>query len=489
MKQIPASVAAFGIILSLSHCKSRQNESASAKRYEYDDGQCVAAMTFDSKKYSSVTKCRLAALDAYGQAILSQTSDKDDVQNIASRRIFDVYGINASDRAAAKLPGVVSLKEAYSIGPTMGSLCFNDEESTNLYWENWFVDKISGPKKQIEAIAEFVAEHHALMGGTNGGAFSIRRIEFCPISVLKAKMTYSAGLLTIGLPKKLKSYTHYSANELKGMWDRGEFFLDESVQKTLPQQLREYLYGKNPIMTQLWQVLNPTGAVRSNLRMALHSGANETAINIKKYFGKPWTHETIGSVLERLVGIKLVEQGKAVQLSPKTNTPEATQVVYKNVLTEKNLSDLTKVIEQNKFGTFLQEWTCQLDNRQTANEASAIAQAAICRAKNENVKIAYKLKNALVNVANFHHIDVCAAFSYGSTGQYIAPDAIDGVRDANTFSFEVEAEGTVNVVTGDLVNVTALTDLGKRSVAHTIETKGFVEALQSTLGETKSSCQ
>ena len=508
---VKVMLLSFIAMACITSCKKRSENVSAAKRYEYDDSTCTSTMKFrNSGPFKSVTACRLAALASYGEQILTQTKDHDDVQNIATSRLFDIYGINQSDRAKVKIPGTTQLKEVYRITPTVGSLCFNDEESSNLYWDNWFVDKISGPKKQIEAIAEFIAEHHALLGGVNDGPFSFRQVEFCPADKLNAKMKYSQGKLEIGIPKDGRSFAFYNTAELKKMWDSGEIFSEAFKAEGMSNEVKEYLFGRNKNYEKIWQIMNPTGLVRTTFRSGLSSNAKagiekirSSAASIlkaeKSATGSGESDATaevlsdnsddISQFLESQLGVSTDAEAKGLKLTSNDNLKVGPLSVYNNHLNAQSLKLLKKIIETKKMGQFLKEWSCRLDNKILANQVSAIAQTAICRAVDSQMNVKYNLKNAFINIANFHNIDVCAGFSIGGLQDYVAP-VVDpaNARHKSDFNFEVEADGWLNVVTGDNVNVTALIEVGKQSVARTIQTKSFVDALEHTAANKTASC-
>jgi hypothetical protein len=438
------------VIMVAWSCRTTDSES-DLDRVKYQDAS--SKDIGPGKKFENWTEARLQALAEYGEQLLAATQDADDIQNQTNQRIREIYNLKKGDEAAFARLQVEKLKDVYTITPRRGSQCFSEEgDGRDLFYgggaTSVFVDSLTGPKKQVEAIAEFLGEYHALMGGKNSGIATIQRVEFCPDSVWKFKMAYKGGVLSIGLPHHTLSYGFYNSQQIMQMWDSGEF-----LQSSLPPDVAK---SAKTQIGMLWSLINPIGAFRIALRRGLLDRSVELAERIRGWLNRK---ATVAGMMPELQGL-----------------------VYEQILSAENRARLADLEKAGKSADLLRNWSCIANQPSSLNHVSAIAQAAICKAKQRNTTVKYDLKATLVNVANIHQIDVCAAFQVGTfDDRFLNQQPVQIVRENEEFRYEVNATGVVNVVTGDLINVTALMDIGHHATAKTLESLTFDRAIAATL--------
>ena len=70
----------------------------------------------------------------------------------------------------------------YRITPKQGGTCFSSSENP-IESENFWNNQVEPLRKQIEHVAEFLAQYHVDLDGQDPGPFGVKDVELCPITV------------------------------------------------------------------------------------------------------------------------------------------------------------------------------------------------------------------------------------------------------------------------------------------------------------------
>lgn len=434
--------------LTIHACRTSSRRGADVKRVSYSQAKAAESARQACEHIADKTSQNICFLTEYAKLLLSQTSDFDDISNMVAEK-FKQNGIQAY------LP--ISI---YRIAPKPGGTCFS-HDSHPVESENFYNNQVEQIRKQIENVAEFLAQYHVDIDGQDPGPFGIKDIELCPISMTQGrKLALHGSTLTIGLPVKglvSTSYGWYSFTELRGMWDRGEMF-----EKTysIKQRVIDLFAGEQTSF--IWKIANPAGPIRNPLRQLLRNQGQD----ILKRLTSLRRSETNMSPEERARTVRSVlDLDKTSPSSQNFYIPEVLNAVS---------SDLEKVLNggEQKVDELLSEWQCQTEKMLASSEIANAAIGGLVE-RSESTNVTYDIKASWVAVANFHNINIDVFGLYASHNQFIETPRVN----EQNFNFKVKAEGRVVVVTGDQVNVTTAINVLTSSVKRTIYTEGLHKSM------------
>jgi hypothetical protein len=428
-------------------CKTvKDADTARMNRVEFSQTKSSEIAKQACASARNKTAQNLCFLSEYGKQLLSQSSDPDDVSNDVKEKL---------ERSGVKNYRPMS---SYIIRPKTGGVCFS-EDGYAVEAENFWNNQVEPLRKQIEHVAEFLAQYHVDVLGQDPGPFGIQYVELCPITVTnKRRMALHGTTLTIGLPVKgmiSQTYGWYTFTELRQMWDQGEIFSENySIKDTV---VNLFIGKRTPF---LWLITNPVGPVRNNLRSFLRVQGQDLVRKL----------ESINRPKDNIAKNQIPITIKST-MSLNRGSNEYNSRYMKDVI-DLAYEHLDRIIQSPQVFEFLDEWLCQA---QLVSTSPDLANAAIggFTQRNESTTVNYDIKSSLVAVANFHNINIDVMGAFISHSRFI-----ETPRSNNqTFKFDVKAEGKVVVVTGDQVNVTTALSIIKPSVERSVYTKSLYKAI------------
>jgi hypothetical protein len=442
------SIIAIALCLCLQSCKARNDATSKVKRVQYSQAKAAESATRACQSTTELTSRNLCFLAEYSKQLLSQSSDYDDITTQVNEKL--------SRKGVTKfLP-----MSRFRISPKPGGTCFS-HDSNPIEAESFWNNQVEPIRKQIENVAEFLAQYHVDMDGQDPGPFGIQDVELCPITVTEGrKIALHGSTLTLGLPVKgivSKTYGWYSFIELRKMWDSGDIF-EKSY--SIKQAATDLFAGRQTPF--VWILGNPVGQARSALRQFLKNQGGELL-----------------SKLDRLIS-------SSSQLSPKDRaksissilsldpSDESSKKFYAPAALTYSSSELQEILESSKGEELLQEWKCQTEKILASSEIANAAIGGLVE-RSDSTNVNYDIKASWVAVANFHNINVDVLGAFANHSQFIETPRTNEQK----FNFEVKAQGKVVVVTGDQVNVTAALNVLLASVQRTIYSESLFQTMKN----------
>jgi hypothetical protein len=398
------------------------------------------------EKSATLTDKNICFLNEYGAALLSRTTDHDDLSRLAEADLKK-RGIN----------NYIPLS-SYSVGPKYGGTCFNSDEYP-LEAENFWNDQVEPLRKQIEHVAEFLMQFHLEMDGADPVVFGIKKVELCPLPMnASKKIAYSGSTLTIGLPVHgwvSTYYGWYSWAELRKMWDRGEFFEKTYSVKSVVMSI---LVGDE--VPLIWKVANPVGMIRNSARQFIRAKGRDLL-------------DLLGKLKASVSGSNGEENFSLMQEALKMNTEQDDGPFIPAVL--KNAEPKVKTyFTSGKGQQFIEEWNCHAKRMQSTSEISNAAVGGLIE-HSDDVKVKYDLKATWVAVANFHDINVDFLTSFSNHKNFIEIPK----KTSRKHEFTVTATGKIVVVTDDRININAALSFLKTSSERTLHSESYHEAVRT----------
>lgn len=430
-------------------CKPRgEGGSSQVKRIQFTQTKAAESAQRKCQSASDVTSRNICFLSEYAKALLSQTSDYDDITNQVKEKLVQ-KGIKTS------LP-----MSSYRITPKQGGVCFNSE-SHPIESESFWNNQVEPLRKQIEHVAEFLAQYHVDLDGQDPGPFGIKDVELCPITITDGrKISLHGSTLTIGLPVKgviSTTYGWYSFIELRKLWDSGEIF---ERHYSVKQAVVDLFAGKQTPF--IWQLGNPVGQIRNTIRQFLRSKGQDLIQRLEKLRASP----------SRLSS---VEQGKTIRavMHLDESSPESKQNYIPDVLKEVNVK-LDEVLGAGKASDLVAEWLCLVERAVSSPEISNAAIGGLME-RSDSTNVKYDIKASWVAVANFHNINVDVFGGFTNQSRFIESPK----SSSQNLNFQVKAEGKVVVVTGDQVNVSAAMNFLVESVQRSLQSETLYNAVRN----------
>ncbi|MEA5469882.1 hypothetical protein [Spirulina sp. 06S082] len=278
---------------------------------------------------------------------------------------------------------------------------------------------------QIDAAANFLRDFQIGILGQRTTLFQLYEIEFSFDRNSKFTFDFSAGKLFIKLPYwKAQWFSEYlKYTELRQLWTKGE-----------------HLPRLSPIR-RVWWLFDPLGEFRSNLKSTLILAVQKQILGIDKLlirFGLLEAEENS-------------EQSGKLSSSIPQSFKQGTIAYLKSAIDEKKLGfNLEFVLENqddNSLLKLLQKFQQNLTDPQQIEEIIDVAALTLqdtLRQEQSNVDIKMF---GLVNVGNYHRIDVDLNLSTGYLRKYV--EIIPRKADIKAIQF-----GLVNVYTIDDITVT-----------------------------------
>jgi hypothetical protein len=444
-------ISIFGVVATISalnSCKPRQVNEAKLNRAQYSQAKASEMALKKCQNITNLTSKNLCFLDEYARQLLSQTTDYDDISNQVSEKLRR-RGIQKS------LPMSV-----YSIAPKSGGTCFSSD-SNPVEAENFWNNQVEPIRKQIENVAEFLAQYHLDVDGQDPGPFAIKDVELCPITITQGrKIALHGSTLTIGLPVKgviSKTYGWYSFIELRQMWDAGDIF--ERTYSIKQTAIDLFAGKKTPFV---WILANPVGSVRSSLRQL--------------------TRNQGGELLTKLSQLKSSESKLAAQDRAKTlrstlnlepNSEENKRNFIGPIFAEIQ-PEIEQILNSERNTDLVDEWHCQAEYLTNSSDISNAALGGLVE-RGDTTNVNYDIKASWVAVANFHNINVDVLGVFSNHSRFI-----ESPRSSNqNFNFQVKAEGKVVVVTGDQVNVSTALNALTASMQRSVYTESLYHAVRN----------
>jgi hypothetical protein len=430
-------------------CKPRADaHQAQVKRIEFTQAKAAESAQIRCQSVANATNRNICFLTEYARALLSQTTDYDDISNQVREKL-EKKGIKKF------LP-----MSTYRITPKQGGVCFNSE-SHPVESENFWNNQVEPLRKQIEHVAEFLAQYHVDLDGQDPGPFGIRDVELCPITITEGrKISLHGSTLTVGLPVKgliSTTYGWYSFIELRKMWDRGEMF---ERRYSVKHAVVDLFAGKEAPF--LWQLGNPVGQVRNALRNFLRTKGQDLIARLEKIQGSS----------SRLSSADQEKTIRAV-MHLDESSPEANQNYIPEILKESK-TGINGILEAGKGAELISEWLCLAKDALNSPEISSAAVGELME-RSDSTKVRYDIKASWVAVANFHNINVDVFGAYSNQNRFIEIPK----SSSQSLDFQVRAEGRVVVVTGDQVNVSTAMSYLMSSVQRTIQSDTLYKAVRN----------
>lgn len=446
---MPFMVAVIVTTVLISGCKPRgDNSSSQFKRAQFAQAKAEESAQRQCQSASDATNRNICFLAAYARTLLSQTSDYDDISNQVKEKL-EQKGIKKF------LP-----MSTYRITPKQGGTCFSSK-SNPIESESFWNNQVEPLRKQVEHVAEFLAQYHVDLDGQDPGAFGIKDVELCPITITDGrKMALHGSTLTLGLPLKgviSTTYGWYSFIELRKMWDGGEIF---EQQYSVKQSVVNLFVGQQTPF--VWQLGNPVGQVRNTLRQFLRTRGTDLVSRLEKLRSSP-------SQLSK------EDHGKTIRtvMHLTESSPEAMQNYIPQVLKETKLG-LDEVLNAGKGADLISEWLCLVENSVSSSEISSAAVGGLME-RSDSTNVKYDIKASWVAVANFHNINVDVFGAFSQQSRFIESPK----SSSQNLNFQVKAEGRVVVVTGDQVNVSAAMNFLLSSVQRSLQSETLYRAVRN----------
>jgi len=430
-------------------CKPRgEGGSSQVKRVQFSQTKAAEAARRKCESASDATSRNICFLSEYARVLLSQTSDYDDISNQVREKL-------EQKRIKKFLPMSI-----YRITPKQGGVCFSSSENP-IESENFWNNQVEPLRKQIEHVAEFLAQYHVDLDGQDPGPFSVKDVELCPITVTDGrKISLHGSTLTIGLPVKgvlSTTYGWYSFVELRKMWDSGDIF---ERTYSVKQSAVDLFAGKQTPF--VWRLGNPVGQIRNALRQFLRVKGDDLTSRLEKLRDSP----------SRLSS---EDQGRTIAtvMQLDESSPEANQNYIPEVLKETKAS-FDGILKAGKGSDLIAEWLCQAEKSANSAQISSAAIGGLME-RSDSTSVKYDIKASWVAVANFHNINVDVFGAFSQQNRFIETPKSSG----QNLDFQVKAEGKVVVVTGDQVNVSAAMNFLMPSIQRSLQSETLYLAVRN----------
>ena len=306
--------------------------------------------------------------------------------------------------------------------------------------------------QQIDAAADFLGDFQIGILGQPTSLFQLYEIEFLIERDFKLTFDFCVGKLLVQLPywkiKWLKQFL--KSSELRQRWDRGEHLSRFSPSR------------------RVWWLLNPIGEFRSHLKSTLILAIQKSILGIDKLFSQ----------------FALVEEKDRLVSEPEPTPPvptsfrQAALAYLKSVVNENklgfSLESGLKTEEESTLWQLLKQFKENLTEPQQIEEIIDVAALTLQETlAQEQSQVAPKMFG-LVNVGNYHRIDVELNLSTGYLKKYV--EVIPRQAEFKAVQF-----GVVNVYTVDDITVKPNFH---RALKLDFETAALEKALQQlALGE------
>jgi len=282
----------------------------------------------------------------------------------------------ALDRRGVLKDQIKSLAEAYTIN-------FQVDPSISLKPINRQVCA------QIAAAGEFIANFHISVLGQDVGAFQLREVEIRIARGWQKLFLFDSGKLLICLPDGWGMpffFRGLSYLEMKRLWQQGNPIFPGLKAKVL------------------WQLINPIGYFRSNLRSSLRLAAEQQVLVVDRIltrFGWKSPGESLPSISDfKGAAIAYLRSTKANELGLNLDL----------LLRERSETDVAQLL------ALFQKYLADPQQMEALIEAGSLSlQAEIMQ---ERSQVDIKMWG-FVNVGNYHRIDVAVSLSGGYLSKYI----------------------------------------------------------------------
>ncbi len=305
--------------------------------------------------------------------------------------------------------------------------------------------------QQIDAAADFLGDFQIGILGQPTSLFQLYEIEFLIDRHFKLTFDFCVGKLLVQLPywkiKWLKQFL--KSSQLRQRWDRGEHLHRFSS------------------LRRLWWLLNPIGEFRSQLKSTLILAIQKSILGIDKLFSQ------YGWVEEKEKPLSLPEP-----TSPFPTSFRSAALTYlKSVANEKklgfSLEEGLKAEDESTLWQLLKQFKQNLTEPQQIEEIINVAALTLKETLSQEQSLVNPKMFGLVNVGNYHRIDVELNLSTGDLKKYV--EVIPRQAEFKPVQF-----GLVNVYTIDDITVKP----NSREVELDFETAALEKALQQlALGE------
>ena len=279
--------------------------------------------------------------------------------------------------------------------------------------------------RQIEAAADFLRDFQIGILGQRTTLFQLYEIEFAFDRNSKFSFNFSAGKLFIKLPYwKAQWFSEYlKYTELRQFWSTGE-----------------HLPRSSPIR-RVWWLFDPLGEFRSNLKSTLILAVQKQILGIDKLlirFGLLEAEEN-------------PEQSGQLSVSVPQSFKQGAIAYLKSAIDEKklgfNLEFALETQDDNSLLQLLKQFQKNLTDPQQIEEIIDVAALTLqdtLHQEQSNVDIKMF---GLVNIGNYHRIDVDLNLSTGYLRKYV--EVVPRKAEVKAIQF-----GLVNVYTIDDITVT-----------------------------------
>jgi hypothetical protein len=275
---------------------------------------------------------------------------------------------------------ILPLEETYKINLKLGeNLSFKQIETTLL--------------KQIDAAADFIRDFQIGILGQRSSIFQIYELEIQIEDNLKYGISFEGGKLSIQIPSgQITFFSRYlNTEEIKKSWHRGLHLAKFSPAR------------------RVWWLLNPIGEFRSNLRTILLLAIQKHILGIDKLFAK--------------FGLVDLDDNPNIVVSENQTFKDKAITFLKQTVNEDKLGMNLEQILKNQDETTLVKLLGLFKNKladpgqiEELIDVGSLSLQEVIQEEQSQVNINMF---GLVNVGNYHRIDVALNLSKGYLNKYV----------------------------------------------------------------------
>lgn len=295
--------------------------------------------------------------------------------------------------------------------------------------------------QQLDAAADFIRDFHIGVLGQKTAYFQLHEIEIYMDYKIKSLFRFSSGKLLIHIPYSAWWFDFYTltSQEIAIRWENGD-----------------QLHKLSPIH-RYWWLLNPIGEFRASLRSMLKQAGQNQILKIDNLLDK-FGLNRLGSKYNS------AEEGRFKD--------EAIALLKDTVSSDKLGRDLTLILKNQSESMLLQLLSKYKHNlidprqREAMVEVGALTMQEAQQQEDSHVNIKMF---GMVNVGNYHRIDVAINLNSGDLKKYVQP---------------ITRQIDINVVLWGMVNVYTIDDVTvKPSVHWSLAVDWETAALEKSLKE------